>query len=280
MKYDIYYQNSAGKKLDLCNIPYLLETGDILDFEWDYTTSTNYNTYGGKINGFTKSVRTKKLQLTVFAMTEAEYKTALDTMIDAFEYDIINRSTGRLYVNGNYLRCYITAGAFEEWEYTANFMSVELTLTTEYPMWIVERQWNFAKTGNLAQGSKKYPNRYPYRYANGTTTGIVYQRCNSPANFQIVFNGPVADPHVIIDGLTYGLVNVDLEESEYAIIDSFTSTITKYCRDGTIENIYNNRTRENSVFTKLRTGSLNVQWTGEYLLSIVVFEERSMPRWS
>lgn len=49
-------------------------------------------------------------------------------------YDIINGSTGRLYVNGNYLRCYITAGSFEEWEYTANFMSVELTLTTEYPM--------------------------------------------------------------------------------------------------------------------------------------------------
>ena len=279
MKYDIYYMNSAGQKLDLCKVPYLLETGNFLDFEWDYTTSTNFNSYGGKIDEFTKSVKSKKLQMSVFAWTEDAYKTALDTMIDTFEYDVINKTPGRLYVNGNYLRCYITGGSFEEWEDTADYMEVELTLTSEYAMWIIEREWNFAVTGNLAKGSKQYPKRYPYRYANGTTSGKVFQRSNSPANFKIVFHGPVSDPTAIIGGLTYGLVNVDLAESEYAVIDSFSATIKKYCADGAVQNIYNARTRENSVFEKLRAGSLDVHWTGEYLLSIVVYEERSMPRW-
>ena len=94
-----------------------------------------------------------------------------------------------------------------------------------------------------------------------------------------MFHGPVSDPTAIIGGLTYGLVNVDLAESEYAVIDSFSATIKKYCADGAVQNIYNARTRENSVFEKLRAGSLDVHWTGEYLLSIVVYEERSMPRW-
>lgn len=279
MKYDIYYLNSAGKKLDLCKVPYLLETGNFLNFAWDFTESTNYNSYGGKINAFTKSIRRKKLSMTIFAWSEAEYKDALDTMIDTFEYDIISEEPGRLYVNGNYLKCYITAGNFEEWENTADYSEVELTLTTEYPMWIVEREWNFAVTGNLAEGSKRYPNRYPYRYANGTTSGVVSQRSISPANFRIIFHGPVSDPQVIIGGLTYGLVNVDLAESEYAVIDSFSATIRKYCADGTVENIFNNRTRDNSVFDRLKKGSLDVHWTGEYLLSIIVYEERSMPRW-
>lgn len=280
MKYDIYYLNGAGKKLDLCKVPYLLETGDILNFAWDYTTSTNYNSYGGKIDAFTKSVRKKKLRLSVFAWNENAYKTALDELVDTFEYDIINRAAGRLYVNGNYLRCYITAGDISEWESPLDMVTVELTLVSEYPMWIVAREWNFAVTGNVAKGAKAYPGRYPYRYANGSTTGKLQQRSNSPANFQLVFHGPVVDPRATIDGLIYGLDGVTLAAGEYAVIDSFSATVEKFCSDGTVQNIFNSRTRENSVFHRLRAGSLDVRWTGEYLLSVTVFEERSMPRWT
>ena len=53
MKYEIYYLNGAGKKLDFTQIPYLMETGDLLDFEWQYNSTTNHNSFGGKISDFT-----------------------------------------------------------------------------------------------------------------------------------------------------------------------------------------------------------------------------------
>lgn len=280
MKYDIYYQNGAGEKLDLCSVPYLLETGNILDFKWDYTTSTNANAYGGKIDSFTKSITTKSVELSVFAWTEAAYKAAINKLVDVLEYDIVNLTPGKLYVNGSYLSCYITAGDIEDWESPADILSVELKITAEYPMWIMEREFNFTPTGNLAKGSKRYPNKYPYRYANGTTSGQISQVSNSPANFKIVFHGPVSDPQVTIGGKIYGVQNIDLEEDDYVVIDSIQRTVVKYFRDGTMQNIFNCRTRENSIFERLKSGTMQVNWTGEFLVSVVVFEERSLPRWN
>lgn len=280
MKYEIYYQNSAGIKLDLCSVPYLLETGDFLDWTWEFTASTNYNAYGGKIDEFTKSITSKKLTMTIMAWTEFEYKDALDKMIDAFEYDIINKTPGKLYVNGNYMKCYITAGKPSDWESCAEYMTAELTITSEYPMWIIEKEWNFVPTGNLAAGSKRYPNRYPYRYANGSTSGTIFQGSISPANFKIVFHGPAQDPQVVIGGKTYGVHDIDLADSDYIVIDSSEGKIQKYFANGEVRNVFNSRTRVNSCFERLPAGSLPISWTGEFLLSITVFEERSMPKWS
>lgn len=280
MKYDIYYQNSAGIKLDFCNVPYLLETGDFLDFAWEFTASTNYNAYGGKIDEFTKSITSRKLLLTIMAWTEADYVAALDKMIDVFEYDIIHKTPGKLYCNGNYMKCYVTAGKIEDWESPAEYLSAELTITTEYPMWIIEKEWNFVPTGNLADRSKKYPNRYPYRYANGSTTGTIFQGSISPANFKIVFHGPAQDPVAVIGGNLYGVTGIDLAENDYIVIDSSEGKIQKFFADGEVRNIFNARTRYNSCFERLKAGSLDVSWTGEFLLSITVFEERSMPKWS
>jgi len=280
MKFDIYYQNSAGDKLDFCSVPYLIESSDILDFKWDYTTSTNLNSYGGKIDSFTKSIQTKAINMSIFAWSESAYKAALNKLIDVLEYDIVNTTPGKLYCNGSYMQCYITAGKPEEWESTANIMSMELKITSEYPVWIIEREFNFTPTGNLATGSKKYPHKYPYRYANGSTSGLISQVSNSPANFKIVFHGPVSDPQVTIGGNIYGVQNIDLESDDYVVIDSGNRTVVKYFQDGHSQNIFNARTRDNSVFERLKSGSLSVSWTGEFLVSVVVYEERSMPRWN
>lgn len=281
MKYDIYYLNGAGKKLDLTRIPYLMETGDLLDFDWQYNSTTNHNSFGGKISGFTKAIASKTISMSIFAWSEAAYKQAMNELVDAIEYDLIRVSPGKLYVNGNYLRCYITAGKFEDWESPVDFINLELTITTEYPMWITEREWNFTPGSASVKNGKRYPGRYPYRYASGAASGIINQPSNSPAHFQLIMHGPVADPQCQIDGKTYGVVDTILGDDDYVVIDSDQNTVTLYSADGTSQNIYNKRTRGgNSVFQRLPSGVLDVHWAGGFLLSIVVFEERSVPRWN
>lgn len=281
MKYDIYYLNGAGKKLDFTRIPYLMETGDLLDFDWQYNSTTNHNSFGGKISGFTKAIASKTINMSIFAWSEVAYKQAMNELVDAIEYDLIRVSPGKLYVNGNYLRCYITAGKFEDWESPVDFINLELTITTEYPMWITEREWNFTPGSASVKNGKRYPGRYPYRYASGAASGIINQPSNSPAHFRLVMHGPVADPQCRIDGKTYGVVDTILGEDDYVVIDSDQNTVTLYSADGTSQNIYNKRTRGgNSVFQRLPSGVLDVHWAGGFLLSIVVFEERSVPRWN
>lgn len=281
MKYDIYYLNGAGKKLDFTRIPYLMETGDLLDFDWQYNSTTNHNSFGGKISGFTKAIASKTINMSIFAWSEVAYKQAMNELVDAIEYDLIRVSPGKLYVNGNYLRCYITAGKFEGWESPVDFINLELTITTEYPMWITEREWNFTPGSASVKNGKRYPGRYPYRYASGAASGIINQPSNSPAHFRLIMHGPVADPQCRIDGKTYGVVDTILGEDDYVVIDSDQNTVTLYSADGTSQNIYNKRTRGgNSVFQRLPSGVLDVHWAGGFLLSIVVFEERSVPRWN
>ena len=281
MKYDIYYLNGAGKKLDFTRIPYLMETGDLLDFDWQYNSTTNHNSFGGKISGFTKAIASKTINMSIFAWSEVAYKQAMNELVDAIEYDLIRVSPGKLYVNGNYLRCYITAGKFEDWESPVDFINLELTITTEYPMWITEREWYFTPGSASVKNGKRYPGRYPYRYASGAASGIINQPSNSPAHFRLVMHGPVADPQCRIDGKTYGVVDTILGEDDYVVIDSDQNTVTLYSADGTSQNIYNKRTRGgNSVFQRLPSGVLDVHWAGGFLLSIVVFEERSVPRWN
>ena len=281
MKYDIYYLNGAGKKLDFTRIPYLMETGDLLDFDWQYNSTTNHNSFGGKISGFTKAIASKTINMSIFAWSEVAYKQAMNELVDAIEYDLIRVSPGKLYVNGNYLRCYITAGKFEDWESPVDFINLELTITTEYPLWITEREWNFTPGSASVKNGKRYPGRYPYRYASGAASGIINQPSNSPAHFRLVMHGPVADPQCRIDGKTYGVVDTILGEDDYVVIDSDQNTVTLYSADGTSQNIYNKRTRGgNSVFQRLPSGVLDVHWAGGFLLSIVVFEERSVPRWN
>ena len=281
MKYDIYYLNGAGKKLNFTRIPYLMETGDLLDFDWQYNSTTNHNSFGGKISGFTKAIASKTINMSIFAWSEVAYKQAMNELVDAIEYDLIRVSPGKLYVNGNYLRCYITAGKFEGWESPVDFINLELTITTEYPMWITEREWNFTPGSASVKNGKRYPGRYPYRYASGAASGIINQPSNSPAHFRLIMHGPVADPQCRIDGKTYGVVDTILGEDDYVVIDSDQNTVTLYSADGTSQNIYNKRTRGgNSVFQRLPSGVLDVHWAGGFLLSIVVFEERSVPRWN
>ena len=147
-------------------------------------------------------------------------------------------------------------------------------------MWITEREWNFTPGAATVKNAKRYPGRYPYRYASGAASGIINQPSNSPAHFQLVMHGPVADPQCQIAGKTYGVVDTVLGDDEYVVIDSDKNTVTLFCSDGTTQNIYNKRTRGNSVFERLPSGVLDVHWAGGFLLSIVVFEERSVPRWS
>lgn len=282
MNYDIYYLNSAGDKLDLCKWPYMIYDGDILDYDWYFESTSNYGAAGGKIKTFTKSVEKKKLNITIFGRSEIIYRQAVDTLADNVEYDVVNLTPGKLYVNGSYVECYIKGIKPDDWVEGNNFMNVELVIAVEYPFWLMDREYIFKVTKQISKNNYRYPLRYPWRYPNGQTHGIIYQRHIKPCDFILTINGPAHDPSVEIDGNVYG-VKGEIQESEYVVIDSRQAYVRKYLNNtekSIYVNMFDERTRNNDIYEKLARGTLHVNWTGEFTFSVIVIEERSLPRWN
>ena len=59
---DIYYENSAGIRLNLLAPPYLLQTGEIFDTNWNYDY-INLGSGGSRITTFRKDLEERSLTL-------------------------------------------------------------------------------------------------------------------------------------------------------------------------------------------------------------------------
>ncbi len=76
--------------------------------------------------------------------------------------------------------------------------------------------------------------------------------------------------------------NVDavLEAGEYLEIDSAAETVTKILTSGIKVNAFHYRSFENSVFRPIQVGRQEVFWDGKFDFDLILFEERSEPKWS
>lgn len=278
---DLYYINSKGARLNLVSRPYHLQTGDIFDYGWSYSSVTP-GRYGGAIIGFSKEVKEKTLTLTVEASSQRAYRNALDEFFVTADYDIAHMSPGRLYINGQYMFCYIYASEKVEWEYGIESLDNTIHIVTGYPFWITERKYSFyPESPSNSDGSRDYPYGYPYGYK---TTGIREYLTNthySPVPFTMQIFGPCINPRIEINKHVYEVL-VTLQKDEYldicALVDKHT--VYKIKRNGEQINCFNLRNWKSSLFEPIPEDVSTVEWDGSFGFDITLFEERSEPRWT
>lgn len=274
---DIYYVNSENEKIDLLKPPYLLQAGTIMDSKWAYESKETRT--GGKITSIKKSLEEKSLTLSIINFGRDSYERAIDNLYETFEKDVLNKSPGRLYVGNMYLECYVFSSEKSEWESDAELMDVNLTVVAENPIWVGEDNYTFHSYGISSDDNKRYPGRYPYRYANGLTSNYIVNPHYTEANFEMIIYGPVINPQVTMGTNTY-LVNIVLEEGEYLQINSRDRTIVKVLRNGERANAYHYRQKGREFFQKIQPGRQMIQWTGKFNFDLTVYEERSEPKWN
>ncbi len=266
---NVFYKNHLGESVNLHKHPYHLLTGDLLDYKWDVLSS------GSHIAGFAKGIYEKTVRFEIFALRD-EYVRALDKVFEVFEKDILAGEAGKLYVNEQYLNCYITESKKTDWE--AGIMSVtDLTIMTDYPYWITEQEHIFRVTDGVSTGNKRYPLRYPYRYANGLSDVSFMNNHYGNTDFRLVVFGPVTNPSVFINEHLYQ-VNTVIEEGEYLTVDSARGTIIITQNNGRKVNAFNYRNKESDIFYKLSQGMSRVQWSGGFGFNLTLLQERSQPK--
>lgn len=273
---DIYYLSGDGKnKIFLDRHPYWLQTGDILDYEWTYTARNN------KICGFQKEIAEKEFTISVFGNSEDEYGENWKTLHDVFELDVRNLTPGYLYFGNYYLQGYIISSQKEGWEYDNGIVDNTLRLVTDSALWIRELKKEFypASRSRAASGLD-YQFDYKYEYFPGAD-GVIHWDVDhfSSSDFQMVVYGPCVDPRILINGYSYQIFDT-LENNDYLIIDSQRHTVWKYLANGTIQNLYDLRAKQQDVFEKIPAGNLTVNWNAVFGFDLALYLERSEPEWS
>ena len=265
---DIYYINSQNDKLDLLSPPYMLQTGDIFDYSWNYDKG-----------GFTRDTAEKTLLLSILNSGRQKYYEAIDHFAEVTEIDVLEKRPGRLYVGEFYLKCNIHASTKSEWENDIELLDNEIALVTDHPFWIREHPHLFKASEVTSTNNKRYPGRYAYRYANGLNNTKLVNPHYAEANFILRIYGPCVKPSVYIGGYEYH-VEIILEAGEYLEIDSTEETVTKIMLSGIRVNSFHYRSFANSIFRPIPPGEQDVSWDGSFDFDLILFEERSEPRWS
>lgn len=245
----------------------LINTNNFRDYNW--STSQSYK----RISNFSKGIVNKTLPVLIYGQ---DVKSIADNLFEIVENDILLKKYGKIYSNDYYMQGYFTG--INKVNYTADgFLSLELTFVTDRPYWIKETSYQYRPDMIEGEGYS-YPYDYPYDYLSSTGSQDIVNPSFTEQNMQIIIYGACTNPIVIIDAHEYGL-DVDIDDNEYATINTAEKTITLTKEDGTVENIFNSRNRDYYIFKKIASGQHSVSVLPSTNVDITILEERSEPKW-
>ena len=307
----IYYKTGTGSEIiNLDQPPYWMQTGDFLDYVWEYEIS------GRHIGKLRKTVQEKEFTITVFGKTEEEYAHNINTLHQAFERDVLKNTPGRLYFGEYYLSCFVYTSEKTEWEYGCNSMDNTLGIIEANSFWRRETTHRYLPQQKPVEGDVQNPDisgeklegellghgavvkDFPFDFLKPSNLKITYPLFGFPfdlvgthgrrtlnneaftdTDFVMIIYGFVDNPNIQIAGHPY-TVYATVYEGERLIIDSAAGTVKKIGRLGEETDLYNARRKDYSVFRKIPPGVQTVSWPGTYGVDIILYDERSEPKWS
>ncbi|MBQ8559044.1 MAG: hypothetical protein IJ439_03565 [Tyzzerella sp.] len=281
-----YYINSRNERVNFYEYPYIFQEGNLLDYEYSYTKIEGQ--YFNTVKNIKKGIQERNIKIAVAAdarLTLAErknlYKAAVNHLLEVVDYDVISGVNGRICTDtGYYLECQIIASNKTKWEIGAAFMYNTLKVLIPNYAWIKNEEKQFyPQTEPYALSGLDFATDFPFDFAsNDAGTALWSIDHYASSHFEMIIYGPCVNPRVLINGYPYQIFT-QLESNDYLIINSRDHTVTKYLANGTTANIYNSRQFTPSVFEKIPGGQLTFNWTGDFGFDLVLYVERSEPKW-
>lgn len=270
------YEDHHGRRFVGLDNKVFANYNDLRDYSWSYDTINN------RIARFYRGIAEKKIPLVVCGLTESRAISAMNLLHEYAETDIAAKLPGKIYVGDWYTIGYIVGSEKTDYLITKRLCKLNLSYVSDDPAWYKEKTHVFAAGTEGAIGTdsgKDYPYEFPFDYvASQTGRSIV---CDSIAGneFRMRIYGTAVDPTITIGGHEYK-VEGDIAPGESLLIDSITKTITLTKANGTKENWFDNRSRENYIFQQLPSGQSTVIWNGSFGFDLTVIEKRSEPKWT
>ena len=275
---EIYYLNNRGEKLYLDREPYyLLDSSDIVDYEWDYKTNESTS----RVYNFIRGVKNKKLDIAIISDSKDVHGENIDRIVKHFEYDIDYAVPGKLYINNYYIPCYVHKSSKEARYINGKRVIVHFEIVKSGG-WIKETTVPFRwQEQQVDQSGKTYPYNYPYNYGIGTGfNSEVEVDSISDMDFIITIYGYAHNPEISIGANTYKIEH-EVSPSEILVINSKDKTVYLINRStGIVKSMFRYRSKDYWIFEKIPSGNHLVYWNGAYNFDLQLLEERSEPKWT
>lgn len=266
--------NSQGEVLDFLSLGIYANENELRDYEWSVTTENNL------IAGFSRGVVNRTIPF-MFYCNEDKAVEIKNQFYEHFDIDIITFKPGYFQINEYKFYCYITQNKKSNYLRSKRYLEIEIQVTSDRPSWVKEDIYSFfgnQVTNIKADSEKMYSYSYPYTYGRNLGSSELLLDTLGSNEFKLIVYGPVSNPSITIGENLYN-VNIDLNVSEYLTIDSKEREI--YVTDiyGNKENVFNKRNKENYIFSKINKGNQSVLWSGGFGFDIIIYDERSEPKW-
>lgn len=246
------YENHLGTVINFGVDGVFVNTSDLHDYEWSATTK------GSRIGAFTRAATKKTLPIVIVCDTEGEGIDKRNKLFETFEKDVLAVQHGKIIIGDYYFKCYVTKSTKSDYQKSERYMSLKLTLLTDFPYWVKEKRFHYAKT---------------------TASATLTNSSLAASNFRLFINGACTNPSISIAGHTYR-VRCSVGDGETLTIDSTTKQIYTKQSDGTIINNFNDRDKSSYIFEKIPTGNIAITKPNNFTLGIVLLDERSEPTWT
>lgn len=269
------YKNHVNEVFEFGKDGIFVDTNDLHDYEWTVTTK------GNRVSALDYSVKKKSLPIVIICDTEAKGIEARNKLLEVTEKDVLALKHGRIIIGDYYFRCFVTKSVKKNYLINKRYMTLTLTLTSDFPYWVKETTSIFRKQSDLAGSAGKnldYSFDYPFDYFSGMGNKTLNNTNFVSTNFRMIVYGACSNPTVYVAGHAYQ-VNCEVGTGEYLTIDSVTKKVYITAVDGTVINVFNLRNRESYIFKKISAGENTVTWDGDFGIDITLLEERSEPKW-
>ena len=271
----VKYENSVGTVLDLNDGNYFVNANDLRNFAWEYSTLARSSGLGGRVRRFSRPPSEKVMRV---AIRGADFKAKINALHALTEVDILSRTPGKLWLDGQYLICYLGTASEITVDGRGRYAEKELTILAVSPFWHTETEIRrFSPSSGGIAGGKKYNLRYPYRFGTGYSNQTLYNAHYAPAPMRITLFGPVTDPSIMIGGNTYAIEG-ELLDGERIEIDQMDRKLTKIDASGSRYDMFNKRDKEHDIFAPCPSGAVAVQFSA-IVFEIVLIQQRSEPLW-
>ncbi len=283
----IKYINHVNEVLEFGQDGLFANENDLRDYDWDAVSAND------RISEFTKGIVNKSIPVFIRCQTESEGLAVKNRLFEVIEKDVLVAQHGKLIVGDYYCKCFLTGSSKDKYLVDKRLLKTNLTMTTDFPSWIKETTVVFRPTvsggsddnvvvnSGIVTGKRNFD--YNYDYPFDYTSEMLNKTLNNTgfvaSAFKLIIYGACTNPVIHIAGHTYQ-VNADIGENEHLSIDSLTKTIILTHYDGTEENVFNKRNKNSYIFQPIPSGQNIVTWDGYYGFDVILYEERSEPKWT
>lgn len=229
----------------------------------------------GFISHFKTKVHTMPIQVDFLTWKGVSWKERYDALVDAIDSDVRSKRYGTLYFDDYQLKCYMHASKPTSINFKSIYVQCELSIVTDQKAWFREEKRSFTLSSETSGHTKRYAYRYPFRYQAKRGVQDFFNHFLHEASFKLYVYGPILNPSIKIGDVNYQVFTA-LAENDVLEINTMNKTIIKNDK----ENLFNARNKEFNVFAPIPIGKNQLVWDGTFNFDLVLFEERSQPKWT